>query len=177
MDGTVHKTGRTAFEAAIGWSGDFNAANGLLGPKRVSAYDITRYVKMVPPEVRTTGGPGGGGGGTSRSVSYDISNPQTAKAIINQALSNQIGRKATDDEVAAFTKALNAQEKANPTIMKTTFDGSGSSESTQSGGFDMNSKQQFAVDEAQDDPAYSPYQKATTYFDAFVKAIQSPVAL
>jgi hypothetical protein len=186
IDGAKRKTGQTAYGAAANWAGKTNIANKFTGNDRVSAYDF--FGSDSSSDGGGGGGGGGGGrrggvgvggggvGGTARNVSYDISDPLTAKAILNQSLAQQLGRQATKAELAAFTTALNAQEKANPSITTSVSDGAGNTSSSQTGGFSMNAKQQFAQDQAQAKPEYQPYQQATTYFDAFLGAIKSPVS-
>jgi hypothetical protein len=115
---------------------------------------------------------------TQTSTSVDLSNAETAKAILNKALEDALGRAASDDEVKQFHASLNAKEQANPTktVSQVTqlASGGGSSTSTTSGGFDGTSKMQFAQDTAKSNTEYAEYQAATTYFDAMMGALASP---
>ena len=85
--------------------------------------------KMTPEQIlrfwsgsdgKTPGGGSGGGptvstqSSTSSSVSYDISDARTAKALTNAVLTAALGREATADELEKYKKALNSYEKGNP---------------------------------------------------------------
>lgn len=103
----------------------------------------------------------GGGGGAymgpvttiSKSVDYNLTNPTEARAFLNDALGQYLGRRPTDDEYQNFQKALNIQERGAPTITEaeTTVTPQGQarrtqeSESTRKGGF---LPQQFAEEYA-----------------------------
>jgi hypothetical protein len=43
-----------------------------------------------------------------------LTNPDDARYLVNQSLQNHLGRKATPDEIAQFTNALNSSERASP---------------------------------------------------------------
>lgn len=116
---------------------------------------------------------------TSTSTSIDLTDPNTAKAIVSDVLADRLGRTANDDEVRAFTSALNAQERANPTVTNTTSDYNEgvvtSQSSTTSGGISGAGKQQIAADRAMTMPEYGAYQAAGTYFNALLASVASPV--
>ena len=135
-----------------------------------------------------TGGAGAGSRGrsagftgrrTQTSRDVDLTNPETAKAIVNDVLADALGRAATDDELEAFRSALNAHERANPRVTTTTTDFEDgqavSSSSTSQGGVDGAGRQQIALDKAMSMPEYGAYQAAATYFPVLAQAIQSPV--
>lgn len=126
-------------------------------------------------------GAGGGRGGytgtrTRRDTQVDLTNPTDAKKLITDVLARQLGRAPTDDEVRTFTSTLHAAERANPLAVSTTTtyqDGEAvSSSSTRSGGVDGG---QVLSDEVMELPEYGAVQSATTYFDALVSALASPV--
>lgn len=79
-----------------------------------------------------------------------LTNADDARVIIDSALSQYLGRNATEKERKAFLTALNAQEQAKPTIQKgTTTTGVGGSTSQTSkttGGFSDAARAQFAED-------------------------------
>lgn len=114
---------------------------------------------------------------TSRSV--DLTDPATAKAIINDALSKHLGRAANEEELRAFTATINAAERANPTVTTSTTtyqDGEAVSESsTTSGGMTSAGRQQVVADRAMELPEYGAYQAASTYFNALLASLGSPV--
>lgn len=119
---------------------------------------------------------------TSTNSQVDLTDPETAKALVNSTLSKFLGRNASDEEINAFTATLNAAERANPaqavTTTTDTFDdgvqtGSTSSTTT-SGGLSAAGKAQTVEDSAMALPDYGAYQAATTYMNAFMNAIQAP---
>lgn len=112
---------------------------------------------------------------TQTSKSFDLSTEGDAKAIFLTAAQQLLGRDPTKSETKKFQAALNAMEKANPTITTTTSNYLGSElqgqESTTTGGVKEGSRQVLAMEEAKKDPEYGAYQAATTYFDALMDAI------
>jgi hypothetical protein len=90
------------------------------------------------------GGGGGGTGGTSTSsqTQINLTDPYTARNLINQTLSQSLGRLATSAEMKQFTAALNAAERANPQTSFTSGSQDGAGNSTSSsvtgGGVDRN---------------------------------------
>jgi len=189
--------------------GDHLAAVGLIAPEdahdyatiqkqwfaiidqAAAAYDTGRRLdpyQMTDP----TAGVGNGGGkpqpakevpftGTKviPSDSTVLTDPDTARGLINVALQNALGRNATDSEYSTFTSTLNAAESQRPQHTVTTSqykDGEITSQSaTTSGGIDSEGKQQILTDEAMKKPDYGAYQAASTYMNALSAAIQSPV--
>lgn len=131
------------------------------------------------------GGSGGGGGvatSTNTSTSINLTDPATARGLIDNALASVIGRKATAKEQQAFLAALNAQEQASPSTSVTqsttaTTAGTGSSNSNtvsssqSTGGFNA---QQFAQEYAAGNKNAAEFQAATTYLDSFIKLISQP---
>ena len=81
------------------------------------------------------------------------------------------------EEQAKFLKALNIEEKANPTITNQsgfTSGGNTSQNVNTSGG---SSSQDFADRFAKSQEGYAEYQTATTYLDAFIKALENPARI
>jgi len=99
---------------------------------------------------------GGNGTGatthTSTNVSYDLSDPQTAKALTNAVLSSALGREASADEYAMYRNALNSYEKANPSkntsTTHTDATGNSSTTSTSTGGASQAGREQVLKDKA-----------------------------
>lgn len=125
------------------------------------------------------GGRGGGGGGSSMSVvtstSTSLTDPGSARKLVDDALSNYLGRKATSKEQANFLKALNIQEQQNPTITRQvskTAGAGGVSNTTQQvtsqGGFNPST---FAEEWAASQEGAGEYQAATTLLDAFIGSL------
>lgn len=116
---------------------------------------------------------------TTTSKSVDLTDPATAKALVNDTLSRQLGRAATDEEVVEFTNVLNNAARANPSITTTatTYEGGEAvgQSSTTSGGVTAAGQQQMIQDEAMATPEYGAYQAAATYLPTLFQAIGSPV--
>ena len=135
---------------------------------------------------KTTGGPGlqvagaaggkgggGGAGGTSRSIneSINLSDPSTARGLIDNTIAQFLGRNPTDKEYSNFTAALNAAQRKNPTITESVTTSSGGvaqSKTTSRGGLDRG---QFAKEYAQSQEGVAELSAATTGLDAFMSAI------
>lgn len=98
------------------------------------------------------GGSGGGGGNQSRNdISYNFSDPLTAKSLITDTLSSYLGRIPTKRELTDLTTALRTAEQGSPTLSSSTAsspDGGTTvnQTSTTSGGLDAAGKQQAIVD-------------------------------
>jgi len=121
-----------------------------------------------------------------------LSSAQEARAFLMSAAERELGRAATADEIALFRSALNEQEKANATVVKSTSTTTGtntdtyadgiqtasnrdtntSSSSTETGGMDRG---QFALDSARSAQDWAEFQTATTYMQAMFAALESPV--
>ncbi|AWN05112.1 hypothetical protein SEA_VORVOLAKOS_10 [Streptomyces phage Vorvolakos] len=112
---------------------------------------------------------------TQTSTSYDMSTREDAHAIFLQAAQSLLGRDPTKSEIGAFQKALNAYEKAHPTVTTQTTNYMGDTvtgqTSTTKGGVKEGARQLMAVEDVKQDPEYGAYQAATTYFDAMMQMI------
>lgn len=109
-------------------------------------------------------GGGGGGGGGGGSAAPKNSSKSEARAVLYAGLVSILGRKPTKAEVDAYHKALGIFETANA-----------------DGGISTDMRAQFNSDWVDEDPDLKAerrgYETATKYFDAFTKAIQSPVSI
>lgn len=119
---------------------------------------------------------------SNRSVSYDISDPQTAKALTNAVLQAALGRQATDQELVSYKKAINAYEQAHPAISTSSTSSTSSTDpttgstrtrySTSSGshssGATSQGRQQVVQDIAQNTAEGQAYMTQ----DVFEKALQ-----
>lgn len=163
---------RDNWEALVGEAANFAAVG-----KQVSPHEAAKLVALGRP------GPGAGGipdgTRTSTSTQVDLTDPQTARALVNEVLASQLGREATPDEVAEFTRVLNAAERANPVSTSTTTqyeDGAAASQSSvTSGGLGAAGAQQLLVDQARATPNYAEYQAASTFMNLLMGAVQAPV--
>lgn len=128
---------------------------------------------------------------TQRNV--DLSSVQEARAFLMAAAEKELGRAPTSAELAAFRAALNSEERANPEqqvtrstergVTSTTYeDGVAvdqqtpnrtvTSSSTTTGGMD---RAQYSIDYARSANDWAEYQVATTYVEAMMRALSSPV--
>lgn len=128
---------------------------------------------------QAAGGGGGGGGGVSRSTSVtesvDLTNPTAARGLVDQALARYLGRGATSEEFANFTKALNRAERKAPNVSRTTSVASrgaggtmASTKSLSKGGVDRG---RFAEEWARSQEGAAEYAAATTVLDSFMKVL------
>jgi hypothetical protein len=111
------------------------------------------------------GGYGGGGGGTTSQIR--LTDPESAKLLINNAMAGLLGREATQEEYKAFLKTLNNEERNNPVVSTA----SGNT-MTVTGG---TNPQQIAKDYSESREDFAEFQAATTYMDAFMAALDDPV--
>lgn len=152
--------------------------------KKIDPWKMAEFMGSLGAGGSGGGRAGNGGGGkggtfTSTSTSVDLTDPETARALVNNVLSNQLGREATPDEIASFTAVLSQAERSNPatTVTTTTQDAAGNStsSSTTSGGLTGTGKQEVLRQEAMRKPEYGAYQAAATYLPALFQAIGAPV--
>ena len=116
---------------------------------------------------------------TFTSKAVDLTDPATAKAMVNSVLSQALGRAASEEDLQEFTGVLNSYERANPLSRTTTTeyveDQAVSESSTTEGGVTAEGRQQVLMDEAMESEEFGAFQAASTYMNAFAQAIQSPV--
>lgn len=123
------------------------------------------------------------GAKTSTSTSYDISDPNTAKAILTNVLQALKGTGVpTPQEISGFQTALNSYEQANPTTDTTTSNSDGTQTDTQKAGtstLNAAGKSQLAQDWLMQNEGnqVASHQVATTYYQAALSALQAPVQL
>lgn len=118
------------------------------------------------------GGGGGGGGGTTTVVTTNITSPDAARRLANQALTGYLGREATKEERRKFLEALNQAERDNPTVQTISMDGNTQSQVIEQG-LDVG---QFAQTFAESRPDYAEYRAATDLMDTFLSILQGPVS-
>ena len=116
------------------------------------------------------GGKGGGGGSPDITKSISLTDPQTAETLIDQALQQYLGRKASNAEIEDFRKSLTRAEKKAPVEVNVV----GGDTSVRSGGFNP---AVFAQQYAEGMKGAAEYQAATTFLDAFIGAIRPRVEL
>lgn len=180
-----------AWQTATGWASD----SYLKGGRKLTPWDAIDELgaangeagKLKEINITDTSG-------VSRNVT--ISTEQQARGALMSASKELLGRDPSKDEIKLFTKALNSLQRANPEVtarssqqidqpissdLIKTSDGSTqvnrnsstqNNSSVSTGGFDTG---QYALDVAKSQNDYAEYQAETTFMDALLGAIQSPV--
>lgn len=175
-----------AWQEVIGEAANFTGAGKKIDPWKVA--------ELIAGADNDGGGAGGGKTragrergftgtrtATSSDSRVDLTDPQTAKALVNATLSKFLGRNASDEEIGVFASSLNDAERANPITATTTttdtFDDgvqTASNSSTQTaGGLSATGKQQLMEDRSLSMPEYGAYQAASTYYNILQQAIQA----
>ena len=177
IDAGYIKPGADLMDVANVW-GRLSAISALQYQKgkRVTPLDILRGQSFG-----LIGGAGIGRGPktvTSTDTDYTVTNATTAKQLAQAALSQRVGRKATDEEVAEFIKDLREEEKANPSVRTTTTttnaDGtSQTSTSTTKQGINVEAFQRQWADEYDTEEAKA-YQAVGFYAPIFFEALKAP---
>ena len=153
------------------WADGIMMSNSIVRQtgERVSPLEALRRTYLLENRSPGVGGGGGSGGGYSGPVSQTrLTDPLTAKTMLDNSLKSYLGRAATKQEESAFLKALKSYEMENPTVV--TPQGPGGSITT--GGTQPTA---FAEQFAQSQEGAAEYQAATTYFDSFLSALKNPV--
>lgn len=159
--------------------------------KNITPVDAFNMVVEDLEKSGAGGGRAGGGGGgaavyrgpvttTQVTESVNLSDPGTARGLLKNALSDYLGRDATDFEQENFLKALNAAERRSPTKTEatttTTPRGVARSEveteTMTTGGFNPST---FAEEYAQGMEGAAEFQAATTLLDTFINSLQARV--
>lgn len=154
------------------WGKANDAANYGLYQLNQLISPMDTFGAILGEEIKQSGGGGGGGGGgTSVSTQMRLTDPQTARGLVNNALSTFLGREADPKEQQAFLKALNVQERMSPTVTTTTAGGGGATSVT-TGGFNPST---FAEDWARGQEGSAEFQAATTFLDTFIQTLKPVV--
>jgi hypothetical protein len=172
MDAAFGKGNWTNGKLQYYWDQALNGANfALYAQNRLLAVPDVFDIVVGQGAAQEAARGGGGGGGSSTSRQIRLTDPQGARALIDNALESYLGRRATTDEQQQFLRALNVQEQRNPTVTRTTS-GGGATTSVTTGGFNPST---FAEDYAQGMEGAAEFQAATTYLDAFINALRPVV--
>ena len=123
-------------------------------------------------------GPGGSGGtriqGPVTRRQIDLTDPETAKAWVQQAFQQSMGRAPEDAEIRAMVDALGRKEKASPQIQTTTptkWDDQGNpidSTTTTTGGVNA---QAYLQNQISADPEATAHQAAGELYPALMQAL------
>lgn len=156
---------------------DSAAAFATVG-RQVTPWQAMRMIAGDEEAIRKrTGGGDGGSGGprTVRQRTFNLTSPQDAKGLINNVLTQHLGRRPTEEEYEAFTATLNAAERANPTTTIVNYDEDGNSTSTTTGGLTAAGASTLLEDEARALPDYAETQAAMFYANVLFGSLDSPV--
>lgn len=128
-------------------------------------------------QFKAPGGSGSGGPKTTTSTSRSVSltDNDTAHAVLDQALSTYLGRRASEDELSSFVNSLHKHERKNARVTTTTATTGGGSTSSSSVTRGGSNSQQYAVDYARAQEGSAEYQAATDFMDEFISAIKNPM--
>lgn len=117
---------------------------------------------------------------SSQSASVNDLTDGDAWAIMQNAASQALGRDVSHEEIREFAYKANQIAAENPDEVRTTQTvdgrtGDSSSYTERSSGFNQNDAQKMAQEELEATPEAGAYQAATTYFNAMLGALDSPV--
>lgn len=156
--------GSYAEQAAKYWN---NGSGAKMTPWDVLAMDMKQREKYLNTP-RTV---------TNTSTSFNLSTEGDARAIFMQAAQSLLGRDPTASETKTFQAALNAMERANPTVTTQTQNFIGdtlqSQQSTSTGGVGEGAKTVLAMDDIKKDPEYGAYQAATNGMNWLMEAVNA----
>jgi hypothetical protein len=120
---------------------------------------------------------------TTTSKSIDVLNPKDAKALTRAVLQQELGRDPTQGEYEDFLSALNAAERENPDISRTTTtykldpvtEGPyvAKQRTVTEQGIGEAGLSQVAYEKAQRNPNWAEWQAMGTYFPALLSALGS----
>ena len=126
------------------------------------------FTNYLANEAAGRGG-GAGGDGTSITEQESIITKANAKNIINKVFEDQLGRSATDEEIAKYTATFKKKAAAKPTVTTTTTAGKRTKISTEPG-FTTGRAEQYLVDKiAQTDEAKAG--QVLDYYQAFMRKL------
>lgn len=144
-----------------------------------ATFTNTPIMEFLTEQVDAAGADGSGGSGpySTKTSNVSLSSESSAAATLDQMYQQELGRTATDKEIAAFKKALNAQQMASPSTSVTKGVSAGKSSTSNSvttTGFDPT---RFARQYAQSQEGFGERYAGITFMDALDKAISSPDSL
>lgn len=154
------------------------ATSKSANPKIIGWSDYLKYgsVQGIKDYIASSGGGNGYGGGTpSRTVSYDTRKYTTndLEIGIDNIFQQLTGKGASEEDVKHLTDWVNSRSTT-----KTVTNRSGStSKSVTSGGLTNDAIDAKTREMALNAPGAEEYNKATTYMDYFMQALNSPIQL
>lgn len=114
---------------------------------------------------------------TTTNSQRDIYSADEARGLARAILRRELDRDPTDEEYEDFVSALQTKQRENPTVTttRTRYDENGSPTNTSSttrGGVDL---EQFAQDQAEDNPDWATWQAIGTFLPALFEELGSGV--
>lgn len=126
------------------------------------------FTNYLANEAAGRGG-GAGGDGTSITEQESIITKANARNIINKVFKDQLGREASDEEIAKYTTTFKKKAAAKPTVTTTTTSGKRTRIRTEPG-FTTGRAEQYLVDEiAQTDEAKAG--EVLDYYQEFMRKL------
>lgn len=150
------------------------AANPYSSVNEFGAGNAFEWIMAQPVGGSGSGSGAGGGPFTNVQTVRDISSPDEGMTVANTAYESQMGRRATMEEGAAFTQALNMMERQNPTksVQSGTTSGRNTTSTSETtGGF---SAARFAEDWVRSQEGYGETFAATSFMRLLDEAISRP---
>lgn len=178
-----------AWKDAVGHAATFTAKGRKVDPYQAAAWmaSTDNWGRTANGQARGIIGSGGEGGGPetlftgkkTRTVrTINLTDPATARAMVNSQLTNMLGRRASDEEVDEFIGTLNRFERDNPSVQRTTDTYKNGelvdTANKSSGGVSDSQVNEMIEEDAMALPEYGAFQAASTYYDAFRSAIGAP---
>lgn len=124
--------------------------------------DISPY-EMMDKQIEGKKAAGGGGGAGGTRVVVNLTNPADARVLVDKALSDYLGRSATEEESAKFLSVLNQVERANPNV---------ATQSMTSGG---TNREQVAKEFGRAQEGAAEFAVASQYASWLVDSVQTDV--
>lgn len=122
---------RSVSSFITGWNQSVTGAAELtrMTGRPTTPIEYAEMMATFGPGVRPQGG---GGGGPTRTEVINLTNPSDARVLVDNALTQYLGRRATQEESDTFFKTLNKLERQSPQI--TTESGKQTRKAVQQGG-------------------------------------------
>lgn len=185
-------TGEALFEDLVDQSGYQSTVGNRVGPHQLvyqiaasrgilgadGTFNASKWLKDFEKD---QAGGGGSRYGTTTSTatqrSVSLTDPDTARMVVNTALEAYLGKSASPEQEAEFMKALRQHEKKNARVTTqtavTTTSPGGSVSNTSSMTKGGSNSQQFAADWAMSQEGSAEFRAATDYMDAFMNALKN----
>jgi len=150
---------------ALWQQGVLGAATAYARGEKITPWDALSG--FIDKALKSGTAPSSSGSGSTFRTDYNLSSESDARTLVDNALSQHLGRKATAKEQDVFYSALLKAEKANPSTMRQSKSGSTTTQGL--------NKEKFADEYAASQQGAGEYAAATTYLDTFLQSLSNPV--